>query len=115
LSAAASIAHISAAVPLVLAAKHILSADAFPGVSPMTEVSSGPAEKQAAGWVLPLFHEVRYSGANVKVRRSEFRCLACDDGSGAAEAITKSAENMGAQQLTRDLGFAKKYGITLGD
>lgn len=80
-----------------------------------TLTAIGPAEKQAAGWVLPLFHEVRYSGANHKVRRSEFRCLACDEGSGAAEAITKSAENLGAQQLTRDLGFAKKYGITLGD
>lgn len=80
-----------------------------------TLTAIGPAEKQASGWVLPLYHEVRYTGNVFKVRRSDFPCLACNEGSGAAETITKSAEKLGARKLTHDDGIAKKYGITLGD
>lgn len=78
-----------------------------------TLTAIGPVEKQAAGWVLPLYHEVRYPGGVFKVRRSGFPCLACDDGSGAAEIITKSAEELGARKLAD--GIDRKYGIKLGD
>jgi hypothetical protein len=78
-----------------------------------TLTAIGPVEKQASGWVLPLYHEVRYPNGVFRVRRSEFPCLACDEGSGAAETITKAAKELGAQRLTDSLD--KKYGIRLGD
>lgn len=80
-----------------------------------TLTAIGPVEKQSSGWVLPLYHEVRYPGGVFKMRRSEFPCLACDDGKVAAQTIAKSAEKLGARKLTREDGIARKYGITLGD
>jgi hypothetical protein len=80
-----------------------------------TLTAIGPVEKQDSGWVLPLYYEVRYPGRVMKIRRTGFPCLACERGKDSAQAITKSAETLGARKLTEEDGIARRYGITLGD